>query len=248
MNAKRIRPVEHASKSVKPTREAAYSRSRPERTAADVRGDKTRARLLDAGLRLFGRHGPDGVTTRELAREAGVNLAAIPYHFRSKEGVYLAVAERIVESIGSELFQAAERVNASLLQPQDRPELIRLLLGLMTTMLRHMALSQERALIGMFIIREQMQPSEAFTVLYKGFMQPVGAAYARVIAALHGVAPDDPRVGIEVQMVVGQVLHFCVGREVLLRRMRWRQLDDNHIEEIERVMEAVVRHQFSVPG
>jgi TetR/AcrR family transcriptional regulator, regulator of cefoperazone and chloramphenicol sensitivity len=217
--------------------------------AVDLRGEKTRTRLLEAGLRLFGRHGPDGVTTRELASEAGVNLAAIPYHFRSKEGVYVAVAQTIVQRLGSELVRLAEQINANLLQPQRRPrsELISLLLELMTSMLRTISLSQERVLVGMFVIREQMQPSEAFNVLYEGFMRPVGTAYANAIAALRGLSPDDTRVGIEVQMLVGQVLMFCIGRETLLRRLRWKQLDENHIREIERVMEAVVRQQFAGP-
>jgi hypothetical protein len=100
-------------------------------------------------------------------------------------------------------------------------------------------------LIGMFIVREQMQPSEAFNVLYEGFIRPVGTAYAKIIAALHGVPADDPRVGIEVQMVVGQVLNFCIGRETLLRRMHWKQLDESRIREIERIMDAVVHQQFS---
>ena len=224
-----------------------HKRSGLERANADPRSDKTRTRLLEAGLRLFGGHGPHGVSTRELAREAGVNLAAIPYHFGSKEGVYVAVAERIVESIGIGLMHAADEVNARLAQAQrrQRPELLKLLLGLMTTMLRTIALAPERAVVGMFIIREQMQPTDAFTVLYEGFMRPVGAAYANLIAALRGLSPEDARVGIEVQILVGQVLGFCTGRETLLRRMRWKRLDEKRITEIERVMEDVVRQQFA---
>ena len=49
----------------------------------------TPARLVAAGLKLFSEHGLDGVTTRALAAEAGVNQAAIPYYFGSKEGVHL---------------------------------------------------------------------------------------------------------------------------------------------------------------
>jgi TetR/AcrR family transcriptional regulator, regulator of cefoperazone and chloramphenicol sensitivity len=244
-----MKQIKHSSVRARSVRQAADAGPGATSSAVDLRGERTRARLLEAGLRLFGRHGPDGVTTRELASEAGVNLAAIPYHFRSKEGVYVAVAQKIVESLGSEPVRVAEQVNASLSQPQRRPrsELIGLLLELMTSMLRTISLSQERALVGMFVTREQMQPSEAFNVLYEGFMRPVGAAYANVIAALRGLPPEDTRVGIEVQMLVGQVLMFCIGRETLLRRMRWKQLDENHIREIERVMEEVVRQQFASP-
>ncbi len=242
-----MKQIKHSSDRARSTPQAISPGPRGRSSAVDLRGEKTRARLVEAGLRLFGRHGPDGVTTRELASEAGVNLAAIPYHFRSKEGVYVAVAQSIVERLGGELVRVAERVNASLSQSQRRPrsELIGLLLELMTSMLRTICLSQERTLVGMFVIREQMQPSDAFNVLYDGFMRPVGAAYANAIAALRGLPADDTRVGIEVQMLVGQVLMFCIGRETLLRRLRWKQLDENHIREIERVMEQVVGQQFA---
>jgi AcrR family transcriptional regulator len=55
----------------------------------------TRNRLLAAGLELFGRDGFDAVTTRQIADAAGVNQAAIPYHFGGKEGVYRAVTDHI---------------------------------------------------------------------------------------------------------------------------------------------------------
>src|SRR5579862_9588675 len=50
-----------------------------------------RLRLLEAAIDVFGRHGFDGASTRMLAKAAGVNLQAIPYHFGGKEGLYLAV-------------------------------------------------------------------------------------------------------------------------------------------------------------
>ncbi|MDQ5888246.1 MAG: TetR/AcrR family transcriptional regulator, regulator of cefoperazone and chloramphenicol, partial [Pseudomonadota bacterium] len=58
----------------------------------DTRAEETRKRLIEAGIELFGRDGFDAVTTRQLAEVAGVNQAAIPYHFAGKEGVYQAVA------------------------------------------------------------------------------------------------------------------------------------------------------------
>ena len=58
--------------------------------------DGTRTQLIDAGLRLFAIHGYDGVTTRQLSRQAGANLAAIAYHFGGKQGLYRAVLEKLV--------------------------------------------------------------------------------------------------------------------------------------------------------
>ena len=54
---------------------------------------ETQRRLIEAGMLLFGLHGLEATSTRALAMEAGVNLAAIPYHFGGKKGLYLAVLE-----------------------------------------------------------------------------------------------------------------------------------------------------------
>lgn len=56
-----------------------------------TRGDHTKQRLLQAALEVFGEFGLQAATTRDIARHAGQNIAAITYHFHSKEGLYRAV-------------------------------------------------------------------------------------------------------------------------------------------------------------
>jgi len=67
-------------------------------TAADSSrrkaGDATRQRLLRAAERLFGRHGVDAVSLNEIVHTAGVNSAAIHYHFRTREGLITAILEQ----------------------------------------------------------------------------------------------------------------------------------------------------------
>jgi AcrR family transcriptional regulator len=53
-----------------------------------------RQRLLDASLELFCRRGFDGVSTREIARKAGVNEVTIFRLFGTKENVLFAIMDR----------------------------------------------------------------------------------------------------------------------------------------------------------
>jgi AcrR family transcriptional regulator len=53
----------------------------------------TRERLLDAAARAFARDGLRGATTREIAREAGVNEVTLFRHFKSKEQLLRAVLQ-----------------------------------------------------------------------------------------------------------------------------------------------------------
>jgi AcrR family transcriptional regulator len=53
----------------------------------------TKSRLLRMAEGLFAEHGFDGVSVRQLTAAAGVNLAAVNYHFGSKEGLLAAIFE-----------------------------------------------------------------------------------------------------------------------------------------------------------
>src|ERR1700731_1872310 len=48
-------------------------------------GDLPRQRILDAPERVFSRDGFQGATTREIAREAGVNEVTLFRHFRTRD-------------------------------------------------------------------------------------------------------------------------------------------------------------------
>ncbi|MFF2508254.1 TetR/AcrR family transcriptional regulator [Streptomyces sp. NPDC058067] len=56
--------------------------------------DATRARLLDAAERLFLEQGYARVSVRAVNAEAGMNPAAVHYHFGSKEGLAVALLQR----------------------------------------------------------------------------------------------------------------------------------------------------------
>ena len=56
--------------------------------------ERTRARIVAAARREFGRSGYAGARIGAIARRAGVNASLIFYYFENKAGLYHAVAER----------------------------------------------------------------------------------------------------------------------------------------------------------
>src|SRR5260221_14177855 len=69
----------------------------PARSAGADEEDGTRDRILKTAERLFAERGFNGVSVRELAGAASVNIASIGYHFRSKEGLLAEVYRRHCE-------------------------------------------------------------------------------------------------------------------------------------------------------
>lgn len=50
-----------------------------------------RRKIILAGSKLFAEQGFDGTSTRDISKEAGVNLSLISYYFGGKEGLYKSV-------------------------------------------------------------------------------------------------------------------------------------------------------------
>lgn len=57
------------------------------RRSKSEQGDTLRA-IRDAGFRMFGRHGFDGVSVDMVAKAAGITKAALYWHYKGKEALY----------------------------------------------------------------------------------------------------------------------------------------------------------------
>lgn len=70
--------------------------------------------LIAAGRRLFAECGFDGASVRAITAAAGANLAAITYHFGSKERFYARVVESTVGPFAERVIAAASAPGAPL--------------------------------------------------------------------------------------------------------------------------------------
>jgi AcrR family transcriptional regulator len=68
----------------------------------------TRTSLLDSAERLFAELGIAGASMRAITRAAGANLAAVHYHFGSKEGLVKAVFSRRLEPLNRNRLERLE--------------------------------------------------------------------------------------------------------------------------------------------
>jgi len=73
----------------------------------------TKSRILDVAEELFGEQGLDRVSVRDITRRARVNLAAIGYHFGSKEDLIAAVFERRVVPVNEARMAALDSAEQS---------------------------------------------------------------------------------------------------------------------------------------
>ncbi|MEZ4334901.1 MAG: TetR/AcrR family transcriptional regulator [Myxococcota bacterium] len=71
------------------------------------RTEQTRQRLLDAGLALFARRGPDAVTSHAIAAEAGYAAGTFYLHFDNKQALFQSLADRATTELEDRLATVA---------------------------------------------------------------------------------------------------------------------------------------------
>jgi TetR/AcrR family transcriptional regulator, regulator of cefoperazone and chloramphenicol sensitivity len=203
--------------------------------------DNTKERLLVAGLEVFAKYGFEGASTRMLATKAGVNLAAIPYYFSGKEGLYHAIVQRITDRITVHMQPAIERAEALLQKRRvPRQEIVELL-GRMLPGPILIFTGPEAQYVGPIIAQEQQQPTSAFPILYDGYIRIVHELGTRLVARYLAIAEDSPEAIIRTHALAGQMFIFMGARATILERLGCKTFSEENVQLIQRVISEQVR-------
>ncbi|MBZ9870921.1 CerR family C-terminal domain-containing protein [Mesorhizobium sp. BR1-1-9] len=184
--------------------------------------EMTREALVRAALKLFGRQGFDGTSTREIAAEAKANIGSIAYHFGSKEGLRLAAADHIVDTIQAVAGQALGEARAP---ATPNPETARAqLFAALERMVAFVVAQPQAGEIVQFVLRELSHPTAALDRIYDGVFEPTHRRLCLLWEQATGEAAESEATRLTVFTLIGQVLYFRIGREAVMRRMGWREI------------------------
>jgi AcrR family transcriptional regulator len=216
------------------------------KASTHTRGDATRDALLDAATLVFAREGFGPANLREIAQAAGSNAALIGYHFGSKEGLYVAVFERMTGEIRQSLGPAIASIDQVLAEPDDlgppearRDRYLQPLLTLVEGMLTHMV--REHPASGELILREQQAPGPAYEVLYKNVIQRHVRAMTGLLQKLR--PGDDPEwIRLLVGSIASQVLSIRHYRASLMRSQQWDAFGDRELG----LLKAMIRRNTTL--
>jgi len=201
-------------------------------------GDPTRARILDAALDLFGERGPTGTTVRDIAKRAKVNVAAISYHFGGKDELYRAVATHVTGLIHGRVAASAGPYLATL--PADPAAAEKALEVLLETIVDVIVGPEEMRRVARFILREQMQPTEAFEIVY-GTLSRLHLAACRFLGMAAGVDPESAKTKMRVFLLVGQVIFLRVAEAAVRRRLDRGAYDDAFLDAVKALVRENAR-------
>jgi AcrR family transcriptional regulator len=190
-------------------------------SGAESNGKDTKQRILDAAERLFADQGFAASSLRSVTAEAGVNLAAVNYHFGSKESLLEAVLARRIEPMNRERLELLERL--------ERPTVEGILEAFVGPALR-MRADPERGGAAFVRLFGQIlgQPNETMRLDFAKRFEEVAF---RFVDALAGVLPELPRAEVmwRFLFVVGAMAHtMAMTNEV--RRISHGLCDPSNVE------------------
>ena len=167
----------------------------------------TKDRILDAAERLFAARGFEATPLRAITAEAGVNLAAVNYHFQSKEALIRAVIARRIGPVNEhrlKLLDAAEAGPLSVeavIEAFIRPVIeVRCRGGKMTAPMIGRIFAEDKAFVERF---------------YEDHLAAIAKRFA---AAFESALPDVPREDMfwTAHFLIGAMAHTMSGEHLLV--------------------------------
>ncbi len=150
---------------------------------------ETRTRILDAAEELFMRHGFEGTSMRLLTAKAGVNLAAVNYHFGSKDALIEAVLRRRLDPMNMARISELDRLEGAAAGSALSPEaIIRAFLGPSLAMIEDARGGGRN--FSRLLGRAYTEPAKSIRALIGQLYAP---AMARYKSAFERALPELPR-------------------------------------------------------
>lgn len=218
-------------------------RHRPE--VGYARGDETRRRIIEVAIRLFGERGYEGASTRDIAKQAGVNAPALQYYFDSKEGLYQACAEHIVESSATHFAPSLDAAQTVLDRPDaSRDELIEAFGVIQDAIADQLLLSYDAQARRLFMAQEQagQGPGMASELMQRKLRSRMNEVCKAIVARVTGRATDDPITVIRIMTVHGQLMVFHIVPRAMLASLGWDRINDERLA----LLKSTVRSQTRV--
>ena len=182
-----------------PAAPVAATLTQPTKAAEDAR-----ARLLQAGLKLFAHQGYNKTSTRELAEAASVNVASISYYFGDKAGLYRAV---FIEPMGSPKDDIARYGG-------DQLSLAEALQGFYAGFLEPLRQGDTARLCMKLHFREMVEPSGLWDADPTFGIREMHDALLAVLCRHFGVPSADADVQRLAICLAGLGVHMHVGRDI----------------------------------
>lgn len=167
---------------------------------------ETRERVLSAAGPVFAAKGFKDATVREICQRAGVNIAAVNYHFGDKQRLYIETVKRAHQA-------RAEQVPLPTWPAGSPAE--RKLYDFIRTLLVRVLDDPAGEWHGALMLREMAQPSGACVELVRDYIRPHFELLLSILDELLPASTASSDRHLVAFSIVGQCLHYRVAQPIV---------------------------------
>ncbi len=204
----------------------------------EPRSTDTCARILDAAERLFTAQGYDGTSMRQITGAAGVNLAAVNYHFGTKEALMQEVFRRRLAWLNGERLRVLNEMERKAAGKPLKPSQI--VEGFFGTLL---SMAEDESLGGITFLRllgrTLSDPSQFIRSFLANEYQEVIERYK---TALFKALPEVPRAEIawRFHFMLGATAYAIAGTDALRLVTDWDVADEDATDRLDRLPQRLM--------
>lgn len=148
-----------------------------------------RSRILTTAEELFAAKGWEHTSMRELTAAAGVNIAAVNYHFRSKDKLVEELFDRLVTRVNDARLTALDTYLQQVRERDQQPLLGPILRTFIHPYFDLVEGPRGGQLLARLVLQHRLQPTEITDRVYQRYFDPLARRY---IEALSAAVPETP--------------------------------------------------------
>ena len=185
---------------------------------------ETHRRLLETAAIVFAEHGFAATTIRMICGRAKVNVAAVNYHFGSKEALYREVL-RHVRRCAYEKYPPTYGLTADSTPEERLHAFVR------SFLLRTLGDEQNRV-FGTLTMREMVEPTGALDMIIEEGIRNLFGELLGIVGTLLGADVDAETVESCSRSIIGQCVFYLFGRPIITRMSPEQKFTKDDIEKI----------------
>lgn len=203
----------------------------------------TKTAILDAAERLFAEHGFHATSLRDITREASANLAAVNYHFGSKDSLITAVISRRLEPINRQRLELLDGIE---LEANDRPASLERLIEAFARPVLEAACGPPGSSVAPLLGRMYTEPKGFIIRLFNQHFRELASRFR---AAFGRVLPGLPVEDLlwRIHLMIGGLAHTLAAPN-LLHAISDGRCDPTDVEEALRQLTAVFAAGLRAPA
>ena len=196
---------------------------------------ETAGKILRTALEMFAVGSPAAVRMRDLAKKAGVNLAAVNYHFKTKDALYMELANIIVKLFQRQYAPYVERFE-KVKQTRKPKEALELIKDVLASRIRCESKDNKYSkFIVLILMREELCSGEAFELFLKKLFIPRTRMTSELVEIATKGRIGGEKAKIAAKMILGQTYLFNSARLGVKFDLNWKAFGEMEAEKVRAV-------------